>query len=776
MKVELLAPAGKLENALAAIENGADALFVGGKQFNARQYAENFTDEAFKEMIDYAKLRGVNSYVTVNTLIKECELQNLFKYLEQLSKWEVAGIISQDMTVLQMVKKYFPQLVLHASTQMTAHNVSDVKRLDEMGFSRVVLSRELLLEEIENIHQSCNIELETFIHGALCYSYSGQCLMSSFIGGRSGNRGRCAQPCRMEYQLLSGKQKCKDTAYLLSLKDMCTLEDLPILINSGITSFKIEGRMKSPEYVASVVRIYRKYIDKYLAGGTYEVAQEDKEELLSVFNRGGFSKGYYFQKSGQDMVSLQSPRNRGLKIGKVISYHAKTKIATILPTKTLVPGDGIEITRENTTSIGSNINRTYEKDKPFGLLVDKIVTKGDEVYLTKNHFLLKELQKTYQKNNRKTKIHLEIIGEYEKPVILKVQTQNDKIILTGECITYASQTPVTKQQAQKQLSKWGNTPFEVENVRIQWPENAYIPLTKLNNLRREAATQLEEAICNKYTHDIVQSYEVEECKHLNQQSKWIAQVKTIEQLLPCIQEKQIEGIYWEWEYDEDTTKRAWDECKKHQKLFYLVLPSVMRKEEEILCKKAIEKWNGLQIQGFVIRTYGQWYLLKDIQTEKIIDTTLQVWNQEAITYWQKEGATRITVAAEVEKQEMLQLKGPLEKIVYGYIPVMVSAQCVLGNNKQCKKYTKKQSFFLQDRKDVKWPIVTNCNSCTMKVLTPLPIGTSRQEEIEKLPIITKRLVFTIETKEQVQTIINGYLENSWDVKPKMSSLFLKSVQ
>ncbi len=357
--VELLAPVGKIENAYAAIENGADALFVGGKLFNARQYADNFADDELESIVKYSKLRGIKIYVTVNILIKQSEIERLFHYLNYLSDLGIDAVISQDLAVVSLVKNYFPHLTLHASTQMTAHSLEDVLLLKSIGFKRVVLARELHLNEISAITKTCGVEIETFVHGALCFSYSGQCLMSSLIGGRSGNRGRCAQPCRMKYTLLEADHPIQDKSYLLSLKDMCTIEFLPKLIDAGIHSFKIEGRMKSPEYVASVVSVYRKYLDLAKSGSEYEVDPKDVEELKKIFNRGGFSKGYYFEHSGKHMITADSPKHIGVRAGTVTHFSPKNHRATILLEEDLNPGDGIEVIRKGRESIGAGISKPY---------------------------------------------------------------------------------------------------------------------------------------------------------------------------------------------------------------------------------------------------------------------------------------------------------------------------------------------------------------------------------------------------------------------------------
>ncbi len=342
MQIELLSPAGSMESVYAAVNNGCNAVYIGGKHFSARQYANNFSPEEMEQVCDYCHVRGVKVYVTVNILYKQKEIPALLKYIKQLYEMGVDALILQDIGAAKVIQKYFP-IPLHASTQLTSNNLQDIDFLYQQGFSKIVLSRELSLEEVKYIAQNTEAEIEVFVHGALCVCYSGQCIMSSMLGGRSGNRGRCAQTCRLPYTLYQGYDKIEQ-GHLLSPKDMQTITILPQIIESGVASLKIEGRMKNPEYVAGVTQIYRKYLDLYAnSPENYEVDTKDLKILMQLFNRGGFTEGYYQTNAGRDMMSIERPKTWGLKTGFVDSYNEKAGRVTIRTREPLVPGDGIEI-------------------------------------------------------------------------------------------------------------------------------------------------------------------------------------------------------------------------------------------------------------------------------------------------------------------------------------------------------------------------------------------------------------------------------------------------
>ncbi len=766
-RAELLAPVGKMENAIAAIENGADALFVGGKAFNARQSADNFTPDELKDIIHYAKLRGVRVYVTVNILIKEKEMQLLFDYLRYLEEVGVDALIIQDLGVAKVVRKYFPNLRMHASTQLSAHSIEDVLYLKQLGFKRVVLARELQLKEIREIIEKCDIEVETFVHGALCYSYSGQCLMSSLIGGRSGNRGRCAQPCRMKYTLKKDGMPVRKDAYLLSLKDICSIEFLPELIACGIHSFKIEGRMKSPEYVASVISTYRKYIDLESAKEEYVVHEGDIELLKGIFNRGGFSKGYYYEKGSPKMLTPISPRHIGLYAGEVIHFSPKTGLATIKLERTLHPGDGLEIIREGKESVGTGITKLCEAGSQIKCHFDKYIEVGSHVYLTKNHQLLKEMRLTYQKQDRKLPISLSVTGKIQKPIVLTATYQNISVICQGECLEEATNNPVTRQQALKQLTKLGSTSFVAEKAQIdEWPERGYIGIKSLNTIRREVVEALEKALLKVEVAKDKKVYQSEKPASFHQPCV-ICHATTLQQLEAALDCKEITTIYWEWDYDDASTWEALSLCSVRNISFYLHLPFIMRNESYNQYGPMIRRWANEPIAGYVIRSFGEYQLVKDLDRVIVTDYNMNVTNNEAIRLWQEGGVQRVTVSAELVGEELDDLQGDTEKIIYGYLPMMTSSQCVLRNTDNCQKGSKStHQFCLEDRKGAAWRIQTDCHACMMQILSyePLVMKSGQVQKLRKTYSV--RLQFTNETKEEVKDILGAYFEEAYCKLPK----------
>ncbi|WP_069997529.1 U32 family peptidase [Cellulosilyticum sp. I15G10I2] len=774
--VELLAPVGKIENAYAAIENGADALFIGGKLFNARQYAENFTDEELEEIIRYSKLRGIQVYITVNTLIKEDEVSTLFNYLDYLNRLGVDAVISQDLAVASLVKKYFPELILHASTQMTAHSLEDVSFLETLGFKRIVLARELHLNEVKKITANSQVEVETFIHGALCFSYSGQCLMSSLIGGRSGNRGRCAQPCRMKYTLTKNNKTLSKEDYLLSLKDICTVEFLPELIACGIHSLKIEGRMKSPEYVASVVKTYRKYLDLFMNQKSYEVDQKDIEELKGIFNRGGFSTGYYFDAPNAKMITPVSPRHIGVKIGEVTHFSPKSGRTAIVLKCELNPGDGIEIIRSGRESVGAGISKHYKKGDTIYLDFDKYIDVGSEVYLTKNHQLLKGLRNTYTKSQKKVPIDLKVTSKVGEPIQIQATYKTLSINHIGEVLEKASSAPLTKDNAIKQLSKLGNTSFFLNKIEIDWDEEGYLSISKLNEMRRMALLKMEEKILESCIKD-KRTYEPLNRNRHEEKKFWSANVKTIDQLKVCLEKREITEIYWEWQYDNAQSQEAYKLCHEANKAFYLALPYIMHDSSYKKFEHALIYWENTDIEGYLIRNYGEFNWLKSSQKEKHIDYTLNIMNNEAIALWHELGASCLTLSMEITTSEIQALRGNLERIVYGYIPVMTSKQCILRYHNQCvKKANHSVNHQLLDRKEAQWTIQTDCEACVVQILTDKPIVLKHLEEFKYTDIKSLRLNFNVETKEETQKVLEAYLSGEASKIKLIEGVSFKSIE
>ena len=550
-QIELLAPAGSYDAFLAAVENGANAIYLGGKQLNARQSAGNFDEQELEKAIDYAHLRGVFVYLTMNTLVLDAELEQAIEFAKLAYSLGIDAIIVQDLGFAAAIREQLPEVHLHASTQMTTYSLEGVKELEQLGFSRVVLARELSLNEIEYICKNTRLEIEAFVHGALCISYSGQCLMSSIIGGRSGNRGKCAQPCRLPYTMLR-EGNAVGEGYLLSPKDISYIEDLDRLVKAGVHSFKIEGRMKSPEYVAMVVSKYRKYLDevvKYIdleekaqtsaqtnaqantqtisqastdtrSAGAH-VSEQDMHELMQSFNRGGFSKGYLNKKIGPDMMTYKKPKNWGTYLGVVAAHNEKTGSLRIKLDSNLNMGDGIEVW---TNSIGAEspggivtkiikdnqlVRNAQAGDTVTVEIIRGKIRSGSKIYKTTDKALNEQANRSYTSDASRK---LPICGEFymqmgELPRLILRDYRGNEVLKYGEVVAELAQNkPLSEQRIREQLCKMGSTPFYVENVKINIDDGLVLPISELNNIRRLATQELEELIVTSYKRQVQSGY------------------------------------------------------------------------------------------------------------------------------------------------------------------------------------------------------------------------------------------------------------------------------
>lgn len=504
--IELLIPVGDFDCLVAAVQNGADTVYFGSSLFNARASATNFDIDNLEKAIDYAKLRNVKTNLTLNTLVKDDEFEDAVNLAKKAYEFGVDAIIVQDLGLATYLIKHFPDLPIHASTQMTVHNLEGVLQLEKLGFKRVVLSRELSANEIEYICKNSNIEIEAFIHGALCISYSGQCLFSSSIGGRSGNRGKCAQPCRLPYELLDSSHKTIDKGHLLSPRDLCGIEYLPQLVNAGIKCLKIEGRLKSPEYVAILTRIYRKYLDMALENIPYTLLDEDKKQLMQVFNRGGFSDGHLNSNPNTSLIYKQKPNHMGLPLGTIISYNSKKGYIKIKLENTISIGDSIQVEKENNNYNVSELllNNSNIKNGTTGNIVEigrlkGNISVGDKVFKTVDKNLSAEAKETFSgAEYKKIPIEGNITIKKDSPISFNVTCNSGiyegaNINLKTDIIpAIAEKAPITKDRITAQINKTGNTQFEFSNININLEENLFIPATCLNDLRRMAIEKLEE--------------------------------------------------------------------------------------------------------------------------------------------------------------------------------------------------------------------------------------------------------------------------------------------
>ena len=547
----------------------------------------------------------------------------------------------------------------------------------------MVLSRELNLQEIIEITTNADVEIETFIHGALCVSYSGQCIMSSMLGGRSGNRGRCAQTCRLPYSLYNDYSKVEE-GHLLCLKDIETITILPELIEAGISSFKIEGRMKSPEYVAGVTYVYRKYIDLYLQSPQrYKVDDKDMKVLLQLFNRGGFTEGYYNNHSGSEMMSIERPKSWGVKVGFIDAYDKKYGRATIRTREPLVPGDGIEVWTQKEPHTGSNINKASRPGEVISVMVKGDVSKNDVVYKTHDKALYDELKRSYQKDER-TK---EIFGEFKmvigKPMELTLWDKDSrKVTVTGDVVQKAENQPLSKEKIETQLMKTGGTAFNMMGIKIAGDDNVYMGMSQLNQLRREGISALAEAVAtsSKHKNSEITIKALENDQQFIYNKKLNVLVNNILQFKAAIANEGIHIIYFELCDDfEESYKECIDECHEVGMKLFAAVPRVYRQYSEKIYGSFLEKLKESNVDGFLVRSLGQLDEFKSTGKAVNVDFGLNAFNSTDVVFWKEAGASEICISPELNLSEINTMGDEsCEMLVYGYLPLMTTHQCPVG--------------------------------------------------------------------------------------------------
>lgn len=782
-RVEILAPAGSMECLKAAIAAGADAVYTGGALFGARAYAHNLTEEELLEAIDYVHLHGRRLYLTVNTLIKDREMEKqMYDYLLPYYRQGLDAVIVQDIGLFRFIRKHFPDLPIHASTQMTLTGVDGAKFLEKEGAQRIVTSRELSMAEVKKIADETELEIESFVHGALCYCYSGQCLFSSFIGGRSGNRGQCAQPCRLLYRTPEAKRP----QYLLSLKDICTLELIPEMIESGIYSFKIEGRMKKPEYAAAVAFQYRKYADLYLkyyeecpaeedpaayAMKKYRVREEDRQMLLDLYNRGGFHTGYYHTQNGREMISLNRPNHAGVPAVKVLAKKGRNVTAKALTD--LYPQDIIELpmrkgrekadnyTCKDAVRKGMNVQIPVFADTPF---------KMDEIWMrTRNSTLIDTLREEFVNG----KIKERICGTFrlypQEKASLTVKCRDAEITVAGEKAQEALSQPMSRERIEKQLRKTGNTEFEFSFLKAEIGEKVFLPMQSLNELRREALETLEKVICEKYRRSGEVKDPEEDKTELSMEeeilSGWTASVRTAEQMEVILEEEAIGRIY----ADCTMFPRIWEKdsyvewiTKVHAagKEIYLVMPYIFRERTRKQYEAAYNRIFGAGWDGILIANYESFAFLKEHgYTGRIMtDYNLYEFNQESRKFWKEKGVFEFTAPVELTERELQDLRvKDGEVIVYGYLPMMISAGCIQKTTRGCLK--KSGQTTITDRYRNPFVVKNECDYCynILYNYVPLYLG-DRMEEVYQIGPGRIRLMFTTERQQEVRQILSAYFE------------------
>ena len=734
-KAELLAPAGSVETMYAAFAAGADAVYIGGSRFGARAYADNAESEPLLEAIDYAHLHGKRLYLTVNTLLKEQEMNELYAYLLPFYRQGLDAVIVQDFGVFRRVREWFPDLAIHASTQMTMSGELSALKLKELGATRIVTPRELSLDEIRRIHESCDLEIESFVHGALCYCYSGQCLFSSIVGGRSGNRGRCAQPCRMAYTVeQNGKVVLpQQKGYILSPKDLCTIELLPQLIEAGIYSLKIEGRMKKPEYTAGVVSIYRKYLDRYLANPTapYRVSEADKKHLLGLFNRKGFTDGYYTRHNGSSMMTYTAPDFRAGEdefLEKIRTDYIGTKLK-------------------------ENIKGTVKiyQGKPAILSVTAVVSRENLPDVIQNQI---------------------------------DHVQQKEVTVSAGLVQEAKSRPLTKESIQKQMEKLGDTDFSWESLTIETDDASFCPVGVLNELRRNAIGAIQNELLSVWHREAQDKADEEIDRATNgaangvtdgvtvkvrdkQDEKtstsiiWHASAETMEQFTCLLTQDWIDQVTIDSHICEpDGYAKLVRSAHEANKICYLYLPKVFRQEDELWYFLHRETIGSSGFDGILASTPEAWlFAQKYLLPGKVAaDHSLYTWNTQAAEEMASWGSEYRTLSVELNRRELeASADKNSELIVYGRIPMMVSAQCICKNTIGCKKQPVEVT--LVDRMRNRFPVKNVCRECYNVIYNSLPLSLADQwSSVRTLPLRGYRLSFTTETRKQMQSVLAAYGE------------------
>lgn len=782
-KVELLAPVGDWNCLKAAVQNGADAVYFGVEQFNARMYAANFNVEDMKQVIDYCKLRNVKTNLTLNTLLENCEFDNAVDLAKEAYKAGVDAIIVQDLGLAKYLIDNIPGLPIHASTQMTVHNLQGVLKLEKLGFDRVVLSRELSCEEIEYICKNCKVEIETFIHGALCICYSGQCLFSSVVGGRSGNRGKCAGPCRLPYELISEnaethERKSIDKGYLLSTKDLCGIAYIPRLIQAGVKCFKIEGRMKSPEYVATVTRIYRKYIDMVLNNDDFIIDEKDINDLMQVFNRGGFSDGHLDSKHNRNLIFPEKPSNMGIYLGTIKKYNSNKGHITLQLEEDLELGDSISVSNEASKYLVSelmikNVNQkkvSANTEVTIGRMKGNIKV-GDKVYRISSKALSDFAKASYDNcENKKIPLNCTVTIKKNTPISMEISTNKNTCYNELYSSIYvkeisnmipidALKTPISVERVVKQISKTTNTPFSFENITVLLDDGLYVPsISTLNELRRTALEKVEQEILSRAKRTLLD---------LSRKSK-----ESIT-YTPNVKNPEISVLFRQLDLDFDYTKLDKEKItniyvslelfisKKYSKVIsyfsdnynlYIYVPSIIKTNYKNIALSTIEQAVMIyNIKGFIVSNIGDFELLKKYSKdyEFIGNYTLNVFNNNTMEEYRKLGLSRITLSRELNQELIKEMLANAnintEMIVYGNLPLMASSYCFLGETNKCypdcgTNCKKNNKYYLKDRLGFNFRVVPNsietvtliCNSKTLSVSTKdLPVNFVRLDILDE---------------------------------------------
>ena len=777
--IELLSPVGDFDCLKAAVQNGADTVYFGASSFSARAFASNFNDTDLKEAISYAKVRGVKTNLTLNTLLKNDELSDAIALAKKAYSYGIDAIIVQDLGLAKFLIKNFPGLPIHASTQLSVHNLEGVLELQKLGFSRVVLSRELSLKEIEYICNNSNVEIEVFVHGALCISYSGQCLFSSMVGGRSGNRGKCAQPCRLPYELLcndsnSNLPKTIDKGYLLSPRDLCGLDYLPQLIKAGVTCLKIEGRMKTPEYVATVTKIYRKYLDLALTKNLYDykINSQDKQELLQVFNRGGFSTGHLSDSANKDLVFTEKSNNMGIFLGKVSNFNNNKGHITFTTQGILKIGDKISIENKNSeTSLYTiselmikdhNISQANQGDTiKIGRMKGNIFI-GNKIYKISDKELTNTALNTINKESRKTYLSCKMTIKQNRPITLTVfDKANISVTVTSTVMPeLATNMPISKERIISQISKTNNTPFAFKTIDIDLDDGLFIRgISCINELRRQALAEYQEKLIASFSRNIPPiELANNQLTNINFQEKKISLLlNLLNPLLDYSTIKHVNNIYIPFKYFIlSEFQNVILNIAKHFNT-YIYLPTIIRNNYNRLIKANLSSiLNSYNIKGFVISNIGNFELLKDYKNYEIIcNYTFNIFNKLSV---ENLPCNTVTLSPELNKLDLQSIgisSKRTELIVYGKTPLMNSNYCLLGKTNKCYSSCKhlcntNSKFYIKDRLGFLFRIIPD----NIDTVTTIYNSKITSIEHQNINVNSVRIDALDESIEELNSIIN----------------------
>ncbi len=684
MSVELLAPAGSYEGLIQNLECGADAVYVGGKSFSARQYARNLTQEELLRAIDETHLRGKRLYLAVNTLLKNREIEEqLYDALLPLYAQGLDAVIVQDFGVLQMIRREFPALPIHASTQMNVTGTASAALLEREGVRRVIPARELSLEELRQMRAQTSMEIEVFIHGALCYAYSGQCLLSSMIGGRSGNRGRCAQPCRLPYRVMADGRilSSEDPCYPLSMRDLSTIEILPQILSCGVDALKIEGRMKQPSYTAGVVSVYRKYLDLCLSGEPYRTDPADLRYLSALFQRGKGTSGYCVRRNGPEMIAFQNDK----KIGE-------------------------------------------EQLPPAG---------------------------------RKERVTGEIFLKAGVPSRLKLRFHSFEVTAEGEVVEAAISSPLSAVKIRRQIGRTGDTPYVFDQLDVALGGDVFLPLSALNRLRRDAFAKLEEQIKRAWRRPITQHRAKKDSEVRNRpcaKPVFTASCETHGQAKALLSNSKIKILYCSWRFIREMLPVSTDQE------IWLALPHVVRSGDFKRLQPLIEEAMLNGCSGILARNLetAAWLQKQGYAAVTVLDSSVYTYNNEAVGFWRSKKFARLTAPLELNAGELRRRdnRGG-EMLIYGYLPLMVSAQCVQKNMGQCGSV--RRDLALIDRYGISFPVFSYCDYCYSVIYNSLPYGLWKElGSVCEMGFTHLRLSFTIESPRKTEEIARSYT-GSWEM-------------